>query len=347
MKINTQFLQGFFLFIFLFYSSLEVCARPNLPIGKPSLFQTLANYNSLVIQTDLDTLLLNKNLNEYYQPAHILFYGPNQTTLKFDAKVKARGKFRRVKCDLPPLKINFSKSELADQGFNKKFDKFKLVSHCLLSGNANDALLKEQCVYKMYNNISEYSFRVKSFTIVYQDIKNPRRTIRGECFLIEPNKEMAFRHEGELIDTFGLTPNDVTPESYHHLILFNYMIGNTDWNILQQKNIKFLRREGEEKMIVVPYDFDNSKIVNPPYFAPYPAARRKKTNNRYVKNKFLSKEALLQELLFFQGLENYQFTSCDECEKLSKSEKKKMKFYLKPFFKSIKKPVKMQKLFLE
>ena len=343
-----RLLKCLFLFIYLFQTSIQVCAQSNLSSKKiTTLFQKIDTYSSLLIQTDLDTLLLNKKLDEYYQPADISFHGTDLPVLKFKAKIKARGKFRRSKCDLPPLKINFSKSELSEQGLHKKFDKFKLVSHCLLNGASDDALLKEQCVYKMYNYVSEYSFRVKSFTVVYQDYKNPERIIRGECFLLEPNKEMAFRNGGELVDALGLSHNDVTPESYHHLILFNYMIGNTDWDIKQQRNIKFLRKEGNEKLIIVPYDFDNCKLVNPPYFSPNMSNnKRRKRDNRYVEKKFDDKDALYQELLFFQALETYYLTSCDECEKLNRSEARKMKLYLKPFFKSIKNLTKMQSVFL-
>ena len=247
----------------------------------------------------------------------------------------------------PSTKDNFSKSELAEHGLHKKFDKFKLVSHCLLNNSANDALLKEYCVYKMYNYISDYSFRVKSFKVYYQDNKKPERKIIAECFLIEPNKEMAFRNGGVLIDSLGLTSEAVTPESYHHIIMFNYMIGNTDWSVLKQKNIKFLKKKGKEKLIIVPYDFDNSKLVNPPYFSPYTVPKKKQRDNRYIKDKFHNKDALYQELLFFHALAPYQVAICDECEKLDKTEKKKMKQYLKPFFKSIQDIVKMQKLFLE
>jgi len=290
--------------------------------------------------------MLNKKLDQY-QPATVLFYGEDQPTLEFQTKIKARGKFRRLKCDLPPLKINFSKSELSKLGFHKKFDKFKLVSHCLTNGTADNALLKEHCTYKMYNHISDFSFKVKSFTVVYQHDKDPRRVIRGDCFLIEPNKEMAFRNGGTLVDTIGINSTDVTPESYHHVILFNYMIGNTDWSILTQKNVKFLLKKGSDKLIIVPYDFDNCKLVNPPYLVLYPEAKRKKRDNRHVKEKFHNKESLYNELIYFQALEKYHLASCNECEKLQIKEKKKMKIYLKPFFKSIIKIGKMEAIFLK
>ena len=199
----------------------------------------------------------------------------------------------------------------------------------------------------MYNQISEQSFRVKSFSIIYQDLKNPKKTIEGNCFFIEPNKEMAFRNDGELIEAFGIKNTEVTTESFHHLILFNYMIGNTDWNIATQKNLKFFRKKGMDKFTVVPYDFDNCKLVDPPYMTNYPGAKREKRDNRYVLEKFHSQDELLLELMFFQKLKDDYFAICDDCEKLKTPYKKRMKNFLKPFFKSLPKTKKMEKLFLE
>ena len=174
MKNITQIIKSFSLFIFLFQFSFQVFAQKNSTPKKTyadvkTLFQKLDDFERIIIQLDIDAMLSNKR-SEEYQPATILFYGDNQSTIKFEAKVKARGKYRRVYCDLPPLKVNFSKSELDDLGLYTKFDKFKLVNNCYLSGKADQALLKEFCVYKMYNQISEQSFRVKSFSIIYQDL---------------------------------------------------------------------------------------------------------------------------------------------------------------------------------
>ena len=344
MKRNKLLLKYISSILYLFLFSYQGNAQSISTT--PTLFQKLESYTKLVIQTDLDSMFLNKRLEEY-QPATIYLYGDNQPRLKFKTKIKARGKFRRVKCEIPPLKINFSKSELAELGLNKKFDKFKLVSHCLLDGSANSSVLKEYSIYKMHNYISAYSFKVKSFTIIYQDNKKLSRTIRGEGFLLEPNKEMAFRNGGKLIDKLGTEASELTPESYHHLIMFNYMIGNTDWNISQQKNLKFLRKEGVDKLIVIPYDFDNCKLVDPPYMSSYPDTETARRDNRHVKEKFHSKEALYQEIEFFQALKSHYLFICDESEGLYSVEKKRMKIYLKPFFKGLKKKDRMARMFLD
>ena len=352
MRTHTLSVKGYSLFIFLFYFSFTTYSQQESFLEKPTyeevqtLFQKIGTYDKMVIQTNLDSLMLNKK-SRGDQPATIFFHGENQPILKFQTKIKARGKFRRVKCDIAPLKLNFSKSELVDYGLYRNFDKLKLVTHCYLDGSVNDVVLKEHWVYKMHNHISDYSFQVKLFTVIYEHDNDPSRTIEGEGFIIEPDVEMAYRNNTEIVDSMGTKIQDVTPDSYHNLLMFNYMIGNTDWNIPMQKNMKFLRKDGIAKLIIVPYDFDNCKLVDAPYMSLYPDAKVVKLDNRYAKEKFLSKDALHQKISFFKPLNIKSKLFCfHQCEKLKRGEKLNMQSYLRPFFKSIKKKKKMGKLFL-
>ena len=353
MKTYTHFLKRLCISIFLIHFFSPTFSQLELPQKEVTykeihtLFQAIGTYDKMIIETDLDSLIINKRSGTD-QPATITFKGENQTDLKFQIKVKARGKYRRVKCDIPPLKLNFSKSEISDLGLYRFFDKLKLVTHCYLDGSVNNAILKEHWVYKLYNNVSNHSFNTNQYSITYQHTNDPNRKIEGEGFIIEPNNEMAFRNDAELIDSLGVRLKDITPKSFHQLNMFNYMIGNTDWNIIMQKNVKFLRIKNEKNLIAVPYDFDNCKFVDAPYMIYYPDAKVVKTDNRYIKEKFLSKEALHQEMAFFKSKNNDTQLHCYlKCNKLLRSEKLNMKSYLNQFFKKLKRKKKMEALFLE
>jgi hypothetical protein len=53
--------------------------------------------------------------------------------------------------------------------------------------------------------------------------------------------------------------------------IFNYMIGNTDWSVPNQHNIKVFTVPGSatpELGMVIPYDFDYSGMVNAQYAVP-------------------------------------------------------------------------------
>ena len=328
------------------FSQLELPEENIVYEDIQTLFQKIGTYDKMIIQTDLDSLIENKR-SRGHQPATILFKGENLPDLSFKTKLKARGKYRRSKCEIPPLKINFSKSELTDIGLFRNFDKLKLVTHCLMDGSINNVVLKEHWVYKMYNNLTTNSFNVNLFTVIYQHDKDLNRQFEGEGFILEPNEEMALRNQGEILDTLGLKNNEVTAQSYHRFLMFNYMIGNTDWKVSIQKNMKFLRKKGSNKIVIVPYDFDNCKLVDAPYMSLYPDAKKVQLDNRYVKQKFWSKAELHQEIDLFTSLKKNPKLHCyTGCDKLLRSEKLAMKSYLKPFFKKIKNKKKMEKLFL-
>ena len=352
MKTNLFAFKGICSVVFFFSLLFQTYAQDDLSEvikyeDVQTLFQKLGTYDKMVIKTDLDSLTINKKTSDD-QPATILFYGENQPILKLKSKIKARGKYRRVKCDIPPLKLNFSKSELSDLGLYRNFDKLKLVTHCFNNGKMSDVVLKEHWVYKMYNSVSEYSFNVKLFPIVYIHNKDNKRRLEGEGFILEPNEEMAFRNNAVIVDTLATKSTDVTKDSYHNHLMFSYMIGNTDWDFSMQKNMKFLRFEGKKKLVSVPYDFDNCKLVDAPYMSLYPDAKEVKLDNRYIKKKFFSKEDLHAKMAQFKTLGVYSGLHCyRKCERLQRSEKLKVKSYLNPFFKSLKKKKKLEELFLE
>jgi len=353
MKANILNFKPLYLFLLLFQFSFFAFSQTDSVIQKvkyedvKTLYQTIGNYEEMVIITDLDSMMLNKKTDKE-QKARIIFRGKEKKVFSLKAKIQARGKFRRVKCDIPPLKINFSKKDLDKLGLHRDFDKIKLVTHCYDKESSDPIILKEYWCYKMYNAVTDYSFKVTRFKIIYKDLKDLKRTIEGVGFFIEPNEEMAFRMKGELIDSLGLLKTTVTDQSYHHFVMFNYMIGNTDWNIELQKNVKFVRVGESDKLTLVPYDFDNSKLVDAPYMSLYPDAKTVKLDNRYVKEKFNSKEALHAEMEYFISLKNENGVFVfNKCEHLKRSEKLNMKAYLKPFFKKIKSKKKMEKIFLE
>jgi len=182
----------------------------NLPNDtQKSLFTHLQNegFNQVLLEVDLQKLL-NKRppKNEREKKASITFTNAKGGHLSLKTKVSLRGKFRRVKCDFPPLKLNFSKKQLKKVGLRSTFDKYKLVTHCIADEEGKQALLKEFATYKMYNEITPESFRVHFLEVIYQDIHNTAHKIKQFAFLIEENDELADRLGGKLIIRYGLKP---------------------------------------------------------------------------------------------------------------------------------------------
>jgi hypothetical protein len=322
--------------------------RDSLPYSEiKTVFQHLQQYEKMLIKTDLDSLRINRKYGKK-QEAILYTSGKDLELIQLPIKITARGKFRRKTCDLPPIWIDFPEKVLTEWGMYPKYDKLKLVTHCLLKTENKEALMKEFWTYKMHNQLTEHSFKVHLMEIIYVHAKDSKRKIKNYAFLIENTREMAHRIDGEIIAGMGKQVSQMTEESYNNTLIFNYMIGNTDWNVELEKNLKFVQRRGMEKMTIVPYDFDFTALANPPYLKflkeqnkdPHP-------KNRIAKGKCENYEGLMKTATQFATLRNTGFNCYKDCPILSNNEKKAMQFYLQDFFRLLKNEKKLKAVFLE
>ena len=223
----------------------------------------------ITLRTDLSSLLENRRTEEY-QPAIISFKLSGKETITQQLKVKLRGKFRRQTCQFPPLMLNFSKSRLEESGFIPQYDKLKLVTHCIhdkFESKAN--VMKEYLAYKLYAKLTEQSYRVQLARVVYEDISGKLGRIKRYGFVIEDTDEMALRLGGEECeDCHNLSDDQLAVETENLMAVFQYMIGNTDWNVGMIRNVKLVQPPQQGPAIPVPYDFDFAGLVDAPYAIP-------------------------------------------------------------------------------
>ena len=64
-----------------------------------------------------------------YFPGQWTYLNADGESQRLDVSIRTRGNFRRVNCALPPLQLNFKKSQVKGTEF-KKQDKLKLVAPC-------------------------------------------------------------------------------------------------------------------------------------------------------------------------------------------------------------------------
>ena len=138
------------------------------------------------------------------------------------------------------------------------------MTHCIENEKEAKALvLKEYLAYKYYNHITEESFRVQLLQINYIDINSKKRW-EHYGFVIEDLALLRDRLGAEKVkDRMGINFDSVNVFQYQTMAYFQYMIGNTDWGISPLKNVKLVKKNG--KFLVIPYDFDYTGLVFPPY----------------------------------------------------------------------------------
>ncbi len=319
-----------------FYSSTTIFQK----ISRDSFFE-------VVLETNFDSLIKNKKVSNKKYPGIILFKNKKGEKFKTKVKIEPRGKSRRKVCSMPPLKIDFPKKALEALGLFPGCDKLKLVTNCNDTEDSDQVLMKEFWIYNLYNHITPESYKVFSVKITYVNSNDPKDRIERFAFFIENNDELAMRLNGKVVTQFGTQPSWITPTSYHNTLLFNYMIGNLDWDILVGRNVKLIKTETSDKLILVPYDFDYAGLVKAPHARLNPDFNQQHIEQRFARGKFPDKAALDKTVKEFMSHKDDGFQCFKKCPILNKKVKKKMNRYLGSFYQILKDKPTLYEAFLE
>ena len=217
----------------------------------------------VIIETDMKALLkLDKE--DKYQKA-IMRVDGNEINIR----VRPRGNNRFETCSFPPITLNFKKSEFKDSTYNQ-LKKLKLVNACKLQTQYEQYLLREYMIYKTFNLLSDYSFKVRLLELEYVDSKGKMKPINRFGFVIEDQEMLARRKGGMIIKRQGLRDEVTNRDQMVLVSVFQYMIGNTDWQVAALQNLKLVRSMQLDDPVpyVIPYDFDYTGMVNADYAIP-------------------------------------------------------------------------------
>jgi hypothetical protein len=175
-----------------------------------------------------------------------------------------RGKYRRMKCNFPPLLLNFKKSMLKSMDL-KNVDEMKLVTHCINGEEGQLNLQEERMLYQVYETITPMSYRTIWVTVYYCDQSHPTVCDTSSGFLLEPDADISNRLGVSEKKLFNPNEDSLLYESYGHAVAFNFLIGNRDWSVIGARNAKLFFDKAIGKYIVIPYDFDFSNVVGASY----------------------------------------------------------------------------------
>jgi len=190
--------------------------------------------------------------------------------------VEARGHNRLKVCKLPPIKLIFEKAAVEGTPFrgNKSL---KLSTHCDSGDRWTQYVVKEMLAYHIYNLVTERSFKVRALSVTYVDSADHSSDGPHVGFLLEDDSAMAKRNHLEKLDVPAVQLEHLEPLESSRLALFEYLIGNTDFAVLNGPtkehcchNAVLIAENAQSKVFAVPYDFDSSGLVDAHYAEPNP-----------------------------------------------------------------------------
>lgn len=259
-----------------------------------------------------------------------------------DLKLRARGKYRRQRktCELPPVRLNFARkqvegSELAGQ------DKLKLVTHCNLRRDAYEQyVLKEYLAYKIFNAITDYSFRTRLLRITWVDSEKDRTWTRYG-FVIEDDDLLAERIGAEVVKIPTTAYAELEPQQAALVAVFQYLIGNTDYSLVAgareddccHNTALFSAADGGH--LPIPYDFDFAGLVNARYAAPNPNLPIRSVVRRLYRGSCLYNDFLEPALEQFRSREAQVMQAVTRIEGMDERARDGVARYLADFYSDI------------
>jgi hypothetical protein len=202
---------------------------------------------------------------------------------------KKYGISRLRECQLASLAFAVEANDVRDTAF-EGLRTLRLVTPCRLRGDHDRYTLLEYLVYRSYAVITEPALQVRLVRVRFQNSEKPDKDQVGYAFFIEDIDQAASRGGRVWLDIQSQQTSDLDSAQLTVMTLFQYMVGNTDWSAVQSRpgdrcchNVAVFGEEGGDLNTVVPFDFDQTGLVNPPYAAmPDPSLDiRRVTDRKY------------------------------------------------------------------
>lgn len=322
-------MRNIFIILSLFISSTFLFGNNTAP---QSIFDKM-NYTEVLevtLEADYTEVLADRKSKEKFS-GKLKFNDAAGNPQLWNVELALRGKFRRMKCaEMPPLKINFSKDDLSSQGLSASND-LKLVTQCVEDEKqAKELVVKEYLTYKMYNLLSEASYRVQLLKINYKD-NHTGMDMEHWGFLIEDTAQMRARLGAKKLkksEIFEL--NQLNDEATRTTAVFQYMIGNYDYDIASRRNVKLIKNGNE--IIPVPYDFDFAGLVNAPYATSNTALGIFSRHDRVYLGLETESEKLKETFKAFKEKQRQLISVIKNCNEVNSLTKKDMMKYIESFF---------------
>lgn len=271
-----------------------------------------------------------------YLSAILTYNTGNSDSISKKIKVRARGNIRRTSiCDFPPLLLNFKMKDNDGTEFSG-INKLKIVPYCRLG--YEDYVLREYLVYKLYNVLTDYSFRVRLFKINYINTAKPGRSFDQFAFAIEPVGLLEKRTNSFVVKSPTFTQRYIRQEVMDRFAVFSYMIGNTDWSVPNQHNVLVMFQfvtDDPRVGVAVPFDFDMSGFVNASYAVPLETLPIKSVRERLYIGYCRDEDNFRKVLQEFREKKDELYRVIEEFPYLKADSKKDLKKYMDSFFRDI------------
>jgi hypothetical protein len=333
---------------------IEPWPAPDVLLSRKADAERRALFQStepLVFTLESDFGAVNKDRNpESTQqfPAVLKVAGAGGQPASIPIKIGARGHVRRMSqtCNFVPLRLEFPTEGLKGTPFEGRSETLKLVTHCQNSRESDQYVLREFLAYKISNIMLERSFRSRLATVTYVDSKNGKTLMTRNGMLLEDDGDVARRMGGRTVTVERLAFKDLEIEPLTQLMVFEFMLGNTDFSIFALHNVVLVQTP-DSKLHPVPYDFDLSGFVRPAYAVGDRRLGLKSVDERLYRGPCRTKEELDTVFAKFKAKKDEIMTAINSQPGLEADSKREVVPYLNDFYSLLDRPGSVKRFFID
>ncbi|MFO7694426.1 MAG: hypothetical protein R6V57_15175 [Vicinamibacterales bacterium] len=184
-------------------------------------------------------------------------------------ELRTRGHSRRNPrtCEFAPLRLELPKDKTKGTIF-QGHGNIKLGTHCQSEGVYLQYMLKEYLANRLHNLLTPRSLRVRLAKVTYADSQPGKKPDTRLGLLFEDIDDLAKRMDARELSVPRQMFQFVEQDQLMFMSMFQYMIGNTDYSILELHNVIMID-DAKGVRHTIPYDFDYSGLVNAHYAVPF------------------------------------------------------------------------------
>ena len=304
--------------------------KQNTPLN--DLFNT-ENVLEITLKGKISELLNDRDAKTVTHELSIAYSTPDSKEVMLPVQAKTRGHFRKLKdnCTYPPIYLKFKGGEAQQASIFKEQVKMKLVMPC----QGDQYVVREWLVYKLYSLVAQESFKTRLVKLSLENNNGKKAFAPFYGILLEEEKQMAQRN-GMVIVNRKIKPEQIMPEAFLNMAVFEYLVANTDWSVQYLQNIKLIATDSLAVPTAVPYDFDHAGIVNAPYAKPAEELLLSGVRERKYRGYCITDMKDFDEsIAFFNRIKNEVYGLYNNCTLLDEKYKNATIKYLDDFYTTI------------
>ncbi len=295
----------------------------------------------LKLSGDIRKLMNDRRDNPDEYPI-VLSYMDGSKEISIPINSRTRGNFRRKLggCTYPPILLIFKNHPEKENTLFQEQQKLKLVVPC----KDADYVVREYMAYRIFNLITPMSFKARLVKLVLDDNKKKNQAA-FYSILLEEEDQMAKRNNMIAVEK-KIPPILTDTRTFLNMAVFEFLIGNTDWSVEYQQNVKLIAKDSLSQPFTVPYDFDHAGLVDAPYAQPAEALELSSVRERRYRGYCLTDlKEYAESFEVFNKIRNQIYSLYQSAPYLTSSVKTTAIKYLDDFYNTINDPDKMKKAF--